>query len=101
MMLEKINNQQSQTIDSREVSKMLGKEHKVLMREIKGGGNVKGIIPILTRENFSPVEYFVEDTYIDKKGETRACFLVTKMGCEMLGARLQGEKGILFQCKIC
>ena len=27
------------------------------------------------------------------------CYLVTKMGCELLGNKQQGEKGILFSAK--
>ena len=36
---------------------------------------------------------------VDKKGEKRKCYLVTKMGCELLGNKQQGEKGILFTAK--
>lgn len=87
-------------IDSREVAKMLGKEHFCLLREIEGSkdGNTVGIIPTLENANFALSNYFIPSTY---KAGTREykCYLVTKMGCEMLGNKQQGEKGILFTAK--
>lgn len=84
------------TIDSREVAEMMGKTHSDLLKSIQGSGKNLGIIPVLTKGNFHLVDYFIESTYIDTKGEVRKCYLVTKMGCELLGNKLQGEKGILF-----
>ena len=88
-------------VDSREVAEMLGKSHKALLKDIQGSSDGKsiGIIPTLTRSNFDPVKYFVESTYVDSKGETRRFYLVTKMGCEVLGNKQQGTKGILFTTK--
>ena len=85
-----------QVLDSREVAEMMGKAHKELMRDIRGGGKNKGLMPILTGGNYSLVDFFIESTYVDAKGEIRNCFLITKMGCELLGNKLQGEKGVLF-----
>ena len=86
-------------VDSREVAEMLGKSHSTLMKDIQGSGKNLGILPILTKGNFPLVNYFVENTYIDAKGETRKCYLITKMGCEVLGNKQQGAKGILFTAK--
>ena len=97
--LEVLNNNKN-TIDSREVAEMLGKEHSELMKDIKGSGKNKGIIPILEKGNFSVSEYFIESTYkVEGNNKTYKCYLVTKMGCEMLGNKLQGEKGVLFTAK--
>ena len=88
------------TIDSREVAEMLGKEHSYVLREIDGSkdGNTVGIIPTLEKANFALSNYFIPSTY---KAGTREykCYLVTKMGCELLGNKQQGEKGILFTAK--
>ncbi len=79
---------------------MMGKEHKSVLRMIDGSADGKdiGIKPILERANFVLSQYFIESTY---KAGTREykCYLVTKMGCEMLGNKLQGEKGILFTAR--
>lgn len=87
------------SIDSREVAEMLGKDHATLLKDIQGSGKNLGLIPILTKGNFHVVNYFIESSYLDNKGEKRKCYLVTKIGCELLGNKQQGEKGILFTAK--
>ena len=91
---EKVN-----VIDSREVAEMLGKEHSYVLEMIQGRKGKLGIIPVLTNANLAVVNYFIESSYKDAKGEERKCYLVTKMGCELLGNKQQGEKGILFTAK--
>ena len=44
-------------------------------------------------------KYFIESSYKDASRKTNKCYLVTKMGCELLGNKQQGEKGILFTAK--
>lgn len=89
-----------QTLDSREVAEMMGKSHGDLLREIDGSkdGKTVGIIPVLEKANFALSKYFIESTYKSGTREYK-CYLVTKMGCEMLGNKLQGEKGILFTAR--
>ena len=102
-----ITEQESLAIDSREVAEMLEKEHKEIMRMIDGYDPPKestkrrivGIAPTLTKGNVTLSDYFIEDSYIDSSGKTNKCYLCTKMGCEILGNKLQGEKGILFSAK--
>lgn len=85
-------------IDSREVAEMLGKGHAELLRDIDGRDNYVGIIPTLEKAKLALSNYFIPSTY---KAGTREykCYLVTKMGCELLGNKQQGEKGILFTAK--
>ena len=82
-------------IDSREVAKMLGREHKHVLQYIEGNKYITGIKPILESQGLDYQKYFIPSTY---KAGTREykCYLVTKMGCELLGNKQQGEKGILF-----
>lgn len=87
------------TIDSREVAKMLGKEHGDLLKDIHGSGKNLGIIPVLLKENFPVSDYFIESNYKDSSGKGNKFYYCTKMGCEMLGNKLQGAKGILFTAK--
>ena len=94
------------TLDRREVAKMIGKAHKDIIRMIDGykppeGSNkrqIVGIIPTLAKGNVTPSKYFIESSYLNNNREYK-CYLCTKMGCEMLGNKLQGEKGILFTAK--
>ena len=85
-------------IDSREVAEMLGKEHKHVLQYIEGNKDIVGIKPTLESQGLDYQKYFIPSTY---KAGTREykCYLVTKMGCELLGNKQQGEKGILFTAK--
>lgn len=78
------------TINSREVAEMVGKEHKKLLRDIKKYAD------ILNGANFGLVDFFIESTYVDAKGETRPCYEITRKGCDMVANKMTGEKGILF-----
>lgn len=91
-----------QTIPTYEIAVMIEKRHSDVLRMLEGSENPKvvGIIPtILTNVELRSLDYFIESTYIDKKGETRKCYECTKMGCEMLANKMTGEKGILFTAK--
>lgn len=94
-----IGGQSVTTIDSREVAEMLGKEHKYVLRDIEGTDDVVGIIPTLIGANLHSSKYFIESSYKDARNRIQKCYLVTKMGCELLGNKQQGEKGILFTAK--
>ena len=58
-------------IDSREVAEMLGKEHSYVLEMIQGRKGKLGIIPVLTNANLAVVNYFIESSYKDSKGEER------------------------------
>lgn len=90
-----------QTIDSREVAEMMDKSHGALMTDIQGrkDGKGVGVIPVLLKGNFRLSEYFIESTYKDASGKPNKCYLITKKGCEILGNKQQGAKGILFTAR--
>ena len=91
-------NNQLVTIDSREVAEMLGKEHSYVLEMIQGREGKLGIIPVLENANLAVSNYFIQSTYRSGTREYK-CYLVTKMGCELLGNKQQGKKGILFTAK--
>lgn len=78
-------------LDSREVAKMVGMRHADLMRNISHYVDV-----ISTNAKLRSLDFFIECDYIDKKGESRKRYDITKKGCEMVANKLTGEKGILF-----
>ena len=87
-------------VDSREVAEMMGRTHTDIMKMIQGSGKNLGLVPVLTKSGIDVANYFIESTYkVDGNNKTYKCYLVTKMGCEMLGNKQQGEKGILFTAK--
>lgn len=96
-----------QTVSSREVAEMMGKEHWEVLKMLEGykppkgskSRKVVGIIPTLTDHNVVVSDYFLESSYKDASGKSNKCYECTKMGCEMLANKLTGEKGILFTAK--
>lgn len=91
--LQVFNFNQVDVVNSREVAKLVEKQHKNLLADIRGYvktmENVNGL-------NFQPVDFFIQSTYKDDKGETRPCYLLTKKGCDMVANKMTGEKGVLF-----
>ena len=43
--------------------------------------------------------YFIKSTYTDIQNKQQPCFLLTKIGCELYGTRMTGEKGTNFAVK--
>ena len=80
-------------IDSREVAKAIEKDHNHLLRDIREYARimVKG-----GASNYGHSDFFIESTYISKQNRVMPCFLLSKMGCEMVANKLTGEKGVLF-----
>lgn len=81
------------TISSMEVAEMVGKQHKELLRDIRK------YISVLTGANLRSLDFFIPSEYIDQKNEVRPCYQVTKQGCELIGHKLQKEKGIEFSAR--
>lgn len=82
--------QGAKVISSREVAEMTGKEHKELMRSIRKYSG------ILTSANLRSLDYFIPSEYTDAKKEVRPCYLLTKIGCDMIGNKMTGTQGVLF-----
>ena len=77
--------------DSRDVAKMIGKDHKHLLRDIDG------YINALRESKIGLSEFFVSSTYkVKGNNKTYPCYLITKKGCEFVANKLTGQKGILF-----
>lgn len=76
--------------ESREVAKMIGQQHKELLRSIRGYNEV------LTSADLRSENFFIESTYKNIRNQEFPCYLLTKQGCEMVANKMTGEKGILF-----
>ena len=91
--IKNYNPAEAETLDSREVAEMVGKQHKHLLRDINGYiENMKQG----TEPKIEPSEFFIPSTYTDSTGRELPCFLVTKKGCEFIANKLTGEKGTKF-----
>lgn len=88
-----------ETIPSYEVAEMINKQHSDVLKMLEGTPRIIGIIPTLTKSNFTLSDYFIASTYKDASGKQNKCYECTKMGCEMLANKMTGEKGILFTAR--
>jgi len=77
-------------LDSREVAKMLGKNHADLLRDV--AKNEK----YLTESKIAFSEFFKETQYKDSTGKKNKRYDITKKGCEFLAHKLTGKKGAIF-----
>jgi Rha family phage regulatory protein len=84
---------QQLTLDSREVAKMIGKEHKNLLRDIET------YIDYLEKSGelkIEPSEFFQPSTYISEQNKKLPSYQITKKGCEFIAHKLTGPKGAQF-----
>lgn len=92
-----ITSQETQTdivgIDSRTVAEWTGKEHKILMRDIRQYSEyLKGTDLYLT-------DFWQETTYTASNGKENPCYMITKKGCEFIQHKMTGQKGAVFTAK--
>lgn len=76
--------------DSRDVAKMVDREHSGLMKSIRG------YIQHLTKGDITLSEFFIDSSYKDSTGRTLPCYLITRKGCDMVANKMTGQKGVLF-----
>ncbi len=92
------------TITTLEVAEMMEVEHWEILRKLDGrtkkdGSHAKGYIEVLNDNHLVAADYFIKSSYLDAKGEERPCYKVTKLGCDFLANKFNGEKGVLFTAK--
>lgn len=105
-----MNKQIEQTLDSREVAEMLGKEHKNLLADIRGYMEELSLLSFQesdsllknvgsdSRLKIQPSDFFQKGNYI-KRGKEYPCFKITKKGCEFTAHKLTGIKGTEFTAR--
>lgn len=81
------------TIESREVAKMVGKQHKELLRDIRTYCGYLG------KRKIALSDFFIESYYLSKQNKKLPCYLITKQGCEMIANKLTGESGVAFTAR--
>lgn len=75
--------------DSLKVAQVFGKEHKNIIRTIRG--------MLQSGSNLSHEKWFAESTYIDTRGNTQPLFLMTRDGFSLLAMGLTGAKAMQFK----
>lgn len=61
---------------------MVGKDHKNLIRDIRG------YIEILQGSKLSSENFFIESDYLNSRNQKQPCYLLTKQGCDMIAHKL-------------
>lgn len=79
-----------EVVESREVAKVVGKDHSKLIRDIRTYEDY------LTEAKIGLSDFFIESTYTDITGRTLPCYLITRKGCEMIANKMTGKKGVIF-----
>ena len=79
-----------EVVESRQIAEAVGKNHANMMREIRT------YCGYLNEIKIDLVDFFIESTYKDTKGEERPCYLCTRKGCEMIANKLTGQKVVAF-----
>jgi Rha family phage regulatory protein len=99
-IIKQVNDQE--VMDSRDVAKMIGKRHRDLTRDIRRyisdmeEGAILRSHDMATSAKLRALDFFIESSYKDAKGEVRKCYLLTKQGCEFVANKLTGKKGTIF-----
>lgn len=89
----------SQTITTLEIAEMMKIPHSDILKKINGRKDRKGYAQIISEGQMSVADYFIESEYLDAQEKPRKCYLVTKLGCDFLANKFNGEKGVLFTAK--
>lgn len=92
-------NNLSQTITTLEIAEMMEVPHSDILKKIDGRKDRKGYAQIISEGQMSVADYFIESEYQDAQGKPRKCYLVTKLGCDFLANKFNGEKGVLFTAR--
>lgn len=85
-----MNNLNILTLDSREVAKMIAKNHAHVLRDLEV------YCKYFTESNFGFSDFWELSSYQDVTGRTLKCYQITKKGCEFLAHKMTGKKGALF-----
>lgn len=87
------------TLDSREVAKVIEKDHNMLLRDIRNYiSQMKQANEDCANLNspINPSDYFIESSYVNKQNKKQPCYEITKLGCEFVANKLTGVKGTAF-----
>lgn len=93
VMDSKITLTKDKSITSMEVAEMIGKEHNMLLRDIRR------YIEQLGQSKIAQSNFFTESTYKNKQNKEQPCYNVTKKGCEFIAHKLTGIKGTAFTAR--
>lgn len=80
-------------LDSREVAKMVEKEHAKLLKDIRRYSEQ------LAEAKIDFYSYWEKSEYSRDDGRKYPCYLITKKGCEFIAHKMTGTKGTVFTAR--
>lgn len=86
--------------DSLKVAQVFGKEHKNIIRTIRGmleSGSKLSSMESGSANKLAHIHWFAESSYIDARGNTQPLFLMTRDGFSLLAMGLTGAKAMQFK----
>lgn len=79
-----------EVVDSRDVARMVEREHNALLKTIRSYCDYLG------EGEIAQSDFFIPSTYTSAQNKEQPCYLLTKKGCDMVANKMTGEKGVLF-----
>ena len=92
-------NKEELTLTTIDIADMMEMPHWQILRKLDGTKKIKGIIQILGDNKIVVTDYFIPSTYLSEQNKEMPCYKVTRMGCEFLANKFNGEKGIVFTAR--
>ena len=92
-------NKEELTLTTIDIADMMEMPHWQILRKLDGTKKIKGIIQILGDNKIVVTDYFIPSTYLSEQNKEMPCYKVTRMGCEFLANKFDGEKGIVFTAR--
>ena len=81
------------SLTSIEVAEMVGKDHKNILRDIRGYMDELGQLKV------EQSKFFTNGSYLSEQNKSLPCYMVTRLGCEFIGHKLIGIKGTDFTAR--
>ncbi|MDL2318209.1 Rha family transcriptional regulator [Eubacteriales bacterium OttesenSCG-928-A19] len=85
-----VDNKRVLTLDSRDVAKMVERDHNELLKSIRQ------YCEYLGQGEIPQSDFFTESSYVNSQNKTMPCYLITRKGCDMIANKMTGEKGVRF-----
>ncbi len=71
---------------------MVGKEHKILLRDIRNYINQMEEANKNMSTDLYPSDYFIENNYLDGYKREKPCYVITKIDCDVIANEEKGYK---------
>ena len=90
------NEQSSKEDESSDLKREVAEDNQLKIEAVKSNQRKNAFV----EDGFIDLdEFWTDSTYLDKKGESRLCYNITKKGCEFIAHKCTGKKGVVFTAR--